>query len=140
MFSVILLVAVLAGVVLVSTLMTLNITVASGTLNGIIFYANVLGATGSSVVSNTISSILISWLNLKIGFDVCFFEGLDMYWKTWLQLAFPSYVILLVILITIVSEYSITLSWPNNGCGLHISSLFLAVDTSSAKHNPFQVG
>ena len=110
MFSVILVAGLLAGVVLVVVLMTLNLTVAIGTLNGIIFYANVLGATSGTGLSNRIPSILISWLNLEIGLDVCFFEGMDMYWKTWLQLAFPSYVILLVVLIVIVSEHSVKFS------------------------------
>ena len=49
-------------------------------------------------------------LNLEIGFDVCFFKGMDTYWKTWLQLAFPMYVISLVIMIIIISRYSIRFS------------------------------
>ena len=49
-------------------------------------------------------------LNLEIGFDVCFFKGMDTYWKTWLQLAFPMYVMSLVIIIIIISRYSIRFS------------------------------
>ena len=48
----------------------------------------------------------IAWLNLDIGINVCFFDGLDAYTKTWLQLAFPAYIIFLVIVVIIVSEYS----------------------------------
>ena len=33
-------------------------------------------------------------------------DGLDAYWKTWLQLAFPTYIISLVLLVIIISEYS----------------------------------
>ena len=108
-FSTILIAALLAGIVLVAVLMTLNLTVAIGTLNGIIFYANILGAV-SGIISNRIPSMFLSWLNLEVGFDVCLFEGMDTYWKTWLQLAFPSYVILLVLLIIIISEQSMTFS------------------------------
>ena len=50
--------------------------------------------------------MFVAWLNLDIGIDVCFFDGLDAYTKTWLQLAFPVYIISLVIIIVIVSEYS----------------------------------
>ena len=45
-----------------------------------------------------------------MGFDACFYDGMDTYWKTWLQLAFPIYIIVLVIIMIIVSEYSIKFS------------------------------
>ena len=55
-------------------------------------------------------TIFISWLNLEIGFDTCFFEGLDTYWKMWLQLAFPTYVIVLVAVVIVISNRSIRFS------------------------------
>ena len=105
----------LVGIILVATLMVLNLTVAFGTLNGLIFYANIIGANTSTYFSGLSPltkyfSILISWLNLEVGLDVCFFEGVDTYWKTWLQLAFPMYVISLVAIVIIVSEYSMKFS------------------------------
>ena len=112
LFIAIVIAALLIGIALVTFLMILNLTVATGTLNGVILYANILGAGGDAVFSpsSKFPSIIISWLNLEVGFDVCFFEGMDTYWKTWLQLAFPSYVILLVLLIIIISEHSMTFS------------------------------
>ena len=41
-----------------------------------------------------------------MGIDTCFLSGLDAYIKTWLQLAFPMYVISLVIVMIVVSKYS----------------------------------
>ena len=81
----------------VSLLMALNLTVAIGTLNLLIFYANILGASGGTIISSSTkdASVFISWLNLEEGFDICFYQGIDTYWKTWLQLPFLSYVILL---------------------------------------------
>jgi hypothetical protein len=105
----IILASAIAGVLLVSTLLALNITVADGQINVFIFYANVIGASLNSYFSFSESrfpAVFISWLNLDIGFDVCFIDGLDAYWKTWLQLAFPVYIISLVLLVIIVSEYS----------------------------------
>ena len=104
-----------AGIGLVVFLLFLNLTVAVGTLNGIIFYANIIGANGNTFfpsLSTKINApfVFVSWLNLEIGFDVCFFEGMDTYWKTLLQLAFPAYVFILVTLIMIVSEHSLWLS------------------------------
>ena len=100
------------GIALVTFLMVLNLTVAVGSLNGLIFYANILGANGGTVIPSSakIPSVFVSFLNLQVGFDICLFEGMDTYWKTWLQLAFPSYVILIVIIIIIVSNHSIKFS------------------------------
>ena len=109
---IILLGASIAGITLVALMLILNLTVATGTLNGLIFYANIIGANSSTFFPSTSRKlktlyVFISWLNLDIGFDVCFFKGMDTYWKTWIQLAFPTYVILLVILVILVSERSI---------------------------------
>ena len=99
--------AFLAGLALVALIMSLNMTVAVGTLNGLLFYANIVSAN-RVVLLPTYGplSVFISWLNLELGIDVCFIEGLDTYGKTWLQLAFPIYIILLVILLIICSQYS----------------------------------
>ena len=101
--------AFLAGIALVALLLILNLTVAVGTLNGIIFYANIVAANSSVFLpfpNQNFITVFVSWLNLDIGFDTCFFEGMDAYWKTLLQLAFPMYVILLVVVVIFISEYS----------------------------------
>ena len=98
-----------AGVMLVILLLVLNLTVAVGTLNSIIFYANIINANRSIYFGQsrlTFVPVFISWLNLDIGIDTCFFEGMDTYAKTWLQLAFPAYIIFIVILITWISACS----------------------------------
>ena len=97
--------------------MVLNLTVADGTFNGLTFYANIVGANSSTFFSGLSSStnflsVFISWLNLEVGFDVCFFEGMDNYWKTWLQLTFSTYVIFLVVMVTFISEHSMRFSHP----------------------------
>ena len=99
-------------IAIVGLLMAFNLTVAVGTLNGLIFYADILNVNGGTITSLSIKvpSVFISWLNLEVGFDICFFEGMDTYWKAWLQLAFPSYVILLLLMIIIVSDRSIKFS------------------------------
>lgn len=100
---------IVAGILLVIVLLVLNITVTTGLINGIIFYANVISMSSGIVfpVENlNFPKIIVAWLNLDIGFDVCFFDGLDMYTKTWLQFAFPVYIISLVIIVIKISEYS----------------------------------
>ena len=104
----------LAGIALVALLMMLNLTVAIGTLNGLIFFANVVGANGNTLITSPsfmkFLSVPVSWLNLELGFNACFFKGMTTYWKTWIDLAFPVYVIFLVIFIICVGEHSIRFS------------------------------
>ena len=105
----ILMAAFIVGMVLVALLLVLNLTVAVGTLNGVIFYANIVAANGSVFLpfsAPNFVSVFISWLNLELGLDTCFFPGMDAYWKTLLQLAFPMYVIFLVVMVIIISEHS----------------------------------
>ena len=81
-----------------------------GLINGFIFYANVIEANGAIFFLSSEPSfptVFIAWLSLDVGINVCFgFDGLDAYTKTWLQLAFPIYIISLVMLIIIISKYS----------------------------------
>ena len=105
----ILLVAIIAGILLVTALLVLNMTVAVGLINDFIFYANIVAANNAVFFPSSEPSfptVFVAWLNMDIGIDVCFFNGLDTYIKTWLQLAFPVYIISLVIIMIIVSEYS----------------------------------
>ena len=109
MLVVILLAAIVAGILLVTALLVINMTVAVGLINGFIFYANIVAANSAVFFPSSEPSfptLLVAWLNLDIGIDVCFFDGLDAYTKTWLQLLFPIYIISLVIIAIIVSEYS----------------------------------
>ena len=75
--------AILAGIILVIFVLLFNLTVAVGTLSAIIFYANIFGIRNSSNVLTSnfdVASLLVS-LNLEASFDVCFFEGMDAFWK-----------------------------------------------------------
>ena len=102
--------AFVAGIVLVILMLVLNFTVAIGTLNGILFYANIMASNTEAYfpLSSTpnLVFVIVSWLNLDIGFDICFFNGMTVKSKAVVQLAFPAYVISLVVIIIVVSEYS----------------------------------
>ena len=45
-------------------------------------------------------------LNLDLGIETCFYDGMDGYVKMWLQLAFPSYLMLIAFALIIESRYS----------------------------------
>ena len=98
----------LGGIFLVAVLLILNLTVAVGTLNGLIFYANIVATNYSTFFPSTsFFTVFVAWLNLKLGIDTCFFEGMDSYWKTWISLVFPTYLLFLIVIVIIVSENSI---------------------------------
>ena len=99
----------LMGVALVLLLFICKLTVATGTLSGLVFYANIVGVNRTIFlpVKNTNAfSVFIAWLNLDFGVNTCFYDGMDAYNKTWLQFVFPVYVWLIVALMILVSKYS----------------------------------
>ena len=72
--------AILAGIALVVLLLVLNLTVAVGTLNGLIFYANVVYANKSILLpfqERSLVTVFISLLNLELGVDTCYFNKDD---------------------------------------------------------------
>ena len=97
------------GVALVFLLFVCKLTVATGMLSGLAFYANIVGVNRTiflPVKSTDAFSVFIAWLNLDFGIETCFYNGMDAYSKTWLQFVFPVYIWLLVGLIILVSHFS----------------------------------
>ena len=97
------------GVLLVVLLIGLNLTVSVGTLNGLLFYANIVKLyepVFSRKGALPVLSQVISWINLDFGFEVCFYNGMDSYAKQWLQFAFPLYLwIIIIIIIELCKRY-----------------------------------
>ena len=97
------------GVLLVVLLIALNLTVSVGTLNGLLFYANIVKLyepVFSRKGALSVLSQVISWINLDFGFEICFYNGMDSYAKQWLQFAFPLYLwIIIIIIIQLCRRY-----------------------------------
>ena len=103
----------LAGVVLIVALSFLKLTVASGTINSLILYANFVQVNKSVFFNSNrlnVLTLFISWMNLDLGIETCFFDSMDVYAQTWLQFVFPLYVWILISLIILCSRYSVTVS------------------------------
>ena len=123
-----------AGIALVLFIKILDMTVAIGTINGLIFYANIVWANQSVLFpphaqTSQVLQVLktfIAWLNLDLGIETCFIPGLDGYWTAWLQFAFSVYIWLIAGLIILVSRYSIraTRLFGNNSVPV-LATLFL---------------
>ncbi len=79
----------IAGIVLVGFIFFLNLTVAVGTINGLIFFANIVKIYEKFFSFEPICflSRFISWLNLDMGIETCFYSGMNAYQKVGLQFA-----------------------------------------------------
>ena len=77
----------LAGPALVFFIKLLDLTISQGTINGLIFYANIVKANEYMYLpqgqTNPLT-LFIAWLNLDLGVETCFFHGMTAYTKTWL--------------------------------------------------------
>ena len=109
----------LAGFMLVLFLIVCNLTVSVGTINGLIFYANIVrvnhafffvtSKTSTLKVFQQVLAVFIAWLNLDLGIETCFFHGMDAYIQAWLQFAFPFYIWMIVAVIIYLSRRSTTI-------------------------------
>lgn len=99
----------LSGIVVVIILFLLHLTVAAGTINGLIFYVNIIQANHQAFFPrSTINffTVFIAWLNFDFGIETCFYDGLTIYAYSWLEFLFPLYLWVLIILIIVGCHYS----------------------------------
>lgn len=102
----------IAGPLLIFIMYSLNLTLNVGSINGIIFYAqasnfgilDALNDQGHGL--NRFLTIFLSLLNLGLGFPVCFYDGMKEMWKVILNLLFPLYLFVIVVLIIILCRFS----------------------------------
>ena len=125
----------LAGILLVVFIKILNMTVSQGTINGLVFYANIVWGYQTVFFSNIdfnlhnkwfmVMKAFIAWLNLDFGIETCFALGLTGYAKTWLQFVFPLYVWCIAGLMVLLAHNSklMTKIFGNN-CVQVLATLF----------------
>ena len=127
-----------AGIILVALLYFLNLTVTNGAISGIIFYANIISINDSAFLVNNnaygLFRVFISFTNLDLGIETCFYNGMDNYVKMWLQLFFPLYLITIATFVIIASRYSYRIQRLTYTRSLPIlATLFLLSYTSTLR-------
>ncbi len=101
------------GILLVAMITFFDFTVTNGTINGLIFYANVVWINNAILfpqrnIGYYIITVPIAWINLDFGIiETCFSQNLDQLTKSGLQFVFPVYIWCIAGLIILVSRYSI---------------------------------
>ena len=110
----------IAGPLLVYLLYAFKLTLSSGKINGIIFYAQInsigrvlylINNNGPNFYFNVVYG-LICLINLTINFNLplCLYDGMTELWKSGIGLMFPVYLLTIVIGLIIISRYSVRLS------------------------------
>ena len=96
----------LAEILLVLALFALDLTVVDGKIYGFILYINCIVAYIYDILPPPFILIPTSLFNLDLGIETCFYHGMTEYDKTWLQFAFPLYLLLIVAMLVLASRYS----------------------------------
>ncbi len=121
-YWVVIVVFIISGPFCVLLLFGLKMTLSTGTIGGIIFYANVVSInlkyllfskSSNDHVQSTfklISINFLSFIELGTGVPVCFYKEMDELQKTTMGLAFPLYLLMIVAAVTFISRYSVWLS------------------------------
>ena len=114
----------IVGPLLIYLLHALKLTITTGTLNGIIFYAQAANCGLLDFIvystyyhngillklSAKIVTAFLAFLNLENGYPFCLYNGMTTLVKSFFTLLFVVYLLLLVLLVIILSRYSTRLS------------------------------
>ena len=99
----------IGGIAMILFLLMFNVTVVQGTINGLIFYANIVLMSRSlffpSLHPNFLT-VFVYFINTRIGIDRCLPYRVDEYQKVWHSFTFPIYTLSLVVAIILLSKYS----------------------------------
>ena len=99
-----------SGILLVIIMFILNLTVSEGTIIPFTLYFNILNIHNIPLFpSHSLIKpfyTFTSFVNLNLGIETCFYNGMDDYTKTWLQSSFPNYLIMIITSIIIATRHS----------------------------------
>ena len=104
-----------AGPLLYVFIAVFNLTITNGTINGLLFYANIvwiyqnilfpIPTSGPIQRVVDILKVFIAWLKLDFGIETCFIKGIDAFYKSMLQYTFPVYIWIIAGVIIVLYRY-----------------------------------
>ena len=98
-----------AGIAIILAISFLQMTISEGYINGVLFYCNIVSLYRPFFNADfpTIQLFIpVAFLNLDLGIETCFYDGMDSLSRAWLQFLFPMYLYILMLLITVLAKYS----------------------------------
>ena len=107
----ILIVYAVTGPLFICLLYALRLTLTTGTLNGIIFCAQMLQVSEPlSSNYNYLGTINNIFLSFKLAYPQCLYNGLTEVQKFGMNMIYPVYLLLLLVMFVVLSRYSVKLS------------------------------
>ena len=105
----------LSGLLLVTIMLALPLTISEGPLAGIIIAVNITSVSTIDYLDSNnwfvyTARIFVSLMNLNLGFPMCLYNGMTPTVKTAIQFVYPAYLWVLVIGFIIFSHYSTRIS------------------------------
>ena len=101
----------LVGALLTTSFFILDVTITHGLVNSLFFFSNIVLINSNIFFQGNVNSFLFiytSWLNLDLGFPLCFYNGMTESAKLGFQYIFPAYIFVMIGLIVAVSQRSLT--------------------------------
>ena len=126
---------VLYGLCLTMFLFILKFTVTSGIICGVILYVNMVQIVSPLLnLRDRLVTVLYTYIytaNLEPSFEMCLYNGMNMYNKMWMQFTFPIYLTVITVLFIIGSRYSRKLYRLTHNRALPVlATLFMLTYTS----------
>ena len=121
------------GILLVIAISFLGFYISEGFVNSLLFYCNVTSFYASFFSPNRFNHIaffMVRFVNLSLGFELCFYDGMDTLGKVAIQLLFPGYLFLIMVVIILLAKYSSKISNAGFSAAKTFSTLLLLCYTS----------
>ena len=102
----------LFGIVIVISGLLLDLTITHGLINGYLFYSYIVMVNSNIFLQRNKSGFLfwfLSWANMDSGFPMCFYDGMTEPAKLGLQYLFPTYIIIMIAIISVLSRQSLAM-------------------------------
>ena len=102
---------IISGPLVICILFALRLTLTTGTINGIIFYAQAANCGILQFLTiyrpaSTFPIVFISLFSLDLGYPMCFYNGMTELWKAYIQLLFPFYLLSILVVLIVLSHFS----------------------------------
>ena len=127
----------LSGPMFIYLLYALKLTLTTGTLNGIIFFAQMSEVMDLLPSPYNIASTLVKGILLfKPNFSLCFYNGMTEIKKSFFGILYPIYLICILLFLIVLSRFSVQLSNRISGSSIQVlvtvvhlsfSTLFLSI-------------